>query len=90
MKLKEARTVLILRIVCDSIRKAIKETLKNWKISSKQSLMGFTRDYFFKLVFLITKVMSTYDFKMYKEHTIKRIFGTLDLQFHCLPPGKQP
>lgn len=43
--------------------------------------------YFFKLVFLITKMMSTYDFKIYKEHTIKRIFGTLDLQF--LPSSQE-
>lgn len=40
-KLKEAQTVLILSIVYDSIRKAVKEALKNWRISFKEIADGF-------------------------------------------------
>lgn len=40
-KLKEAQTVLILSIVYDSIRKAVKEALKNWRISFKAIADGF-------------------------------------------------
>ena len=40
-KLKEAQTVFILSIVYDSIRKAVKEALKNWRISFKAIADGF-------------------------------------------------
>lgn len=53
-KLKEAHTVFILSIVCDSIKKAIKEALKNWRISFKAITDGFHKRLLFKkLVFLI-------------------------------------
>lgn len=39
--LKEAHTVLILSIVYDSIKKAIKEALKNWRTSFKAITDGF-------------------------------------------------